>query len=267
MSSTAFANRHIGLSNDEIELMLKELGYASLDDLTSAVVPKRIADNNRLDLAAAASEEEALAELWELASKNKVLKARIGRGYYSTFTPKVIQRNMLENPAWYTAYTPYQPEISQGRLEVLFFFQTLITELTGLDIANASLLDEATAAAEAMTLAHRALKGKRNTFLVSKFCHPQTIQVLKTRAAPLGFNIQFIDETKDIDGWDDAFAILLQYPNTCGQVVDLAPITAQAKDHGTLTIMATDLLALTLLKTPAELIIASIKYLWVEETH
>ena len=253
MSSTAFANRHIGLSNDEIELMLKELGYASLDDLTSAVVPKRIADNNRLDLAAAASEEEALAELWELASKNKVLKARIGRGYYSTFTPKVIQRNMLENPAWYTAYTPYQPEISQGRLEVLFFFQTLITELTGLDIANASLLDEATAAAEAMTLAHRALKGKRNTFLVSKFCHPQTIQVLKTRAAPLGFNIQFIDETKDIDGWDDAFAILLQYPNTCGQVVDLAPITAQAKDHGTLTIMATDLLALTLLKTPAEL--------------
>ena len=253
MSSTAFANRHIGLSNDEIELMLKELGYASLDDLTSAVVPKRIADNNRLDLAAAASEEEALAELWELASKNKVLKARIGRGYYSTFTPKVIQRNVLENPAWYTAYTPYQPEISQGRLEVLFFFQTLITELTGLDIANASLLDEATAAAEAMTLAHRALKGKRNTFLVSKFCHPQTIQVLKTRAAPLGFNIQFIDETKDIDGWDDAFAILLQYPNTCGQVVDLAPITAQAKDHGTLTIMATDLLALTLLKTPAEL--------------
>ncbi len=253
MSSTAFANRHIGLSPDDIQQMLSELGYASLDELTAAVVPSSIADNTPLNLAPAVSEEQALAELWELAQQNKVLKARIGRGYYSTYTPKVIQRNVLENPAWYTAYTPYQPEISQGRLEVLFFFQTLVTELTGLDIANASLLDEATAAAEAMTLAHRALKAKKNTFLVSQHCHPQTIEVLKTRAAPLGLTLRFVDETQAIDDWQDVFAILLQYPNTCGQVLDLAPISANAKEHGALTIMATDLLALTLLKTPAEL--------------
>ena len=253
MTSTPFSNRHIGLTQDDIAAMLKELGYSSLDELTDAVVPQSIADNTPLQLQPAISEEDALAELYELAKQNKVLKSFIGRGYNGTYTPKVIQRNVLENPAWYTAYTPYQPEISQGRLEVLFYFQTMVTELTGLDIANASLLDEATAAAEAMTLAHRALKAKRNTMLVSKHCHPQTIQVLHTRAKPLGIELTLVDETTEFAIADDVFAVLLQYPNTKGQIIDLSGISSAAKQAGAITIMATDLLALTMIKSPAEL--------------
>ena len=194
-NSTPFVDRHIGLSDNDIKIMLSEIGYDTLDQLTETVVPKGIADSTPLDLAPAASEEEALAELEKIAKQNKVLKSYIGQGYYNNHTPKVIQRNVLENPAWYTAYTPYQPEISQGRLEVLFYFQTMITELTGMDISNASLLDEGTAAGEAMTLAHRALRGKRNKCLVSINCHPQTLEVLNTRAAPLGIELIPFDES------------------------------------------------------------------------
>jgi len=225
-----FSQRHIGLSDNDIHKMLTELGYESLDQLTNTVVPASIADNAPLDLRPSVSEEEALSELKEIASKNQMVKSLIGQGYYDTHTPKVIQRNVLENPAWYTAYTPYQPEISQGRLEVLFYFQTMVTELTGMDIANASLLDEGTAAGEALTLAHRALKSKRNTCLVSRHCHPQTLEILKTRATPLGIELLLIDETIPHDDWSDVFGVIVQYPDTEGT-----------------------LLALTLLKSPGEL--------------
>ena len=250
-----FADRHIGLSTSDIKHMLDTLGYSSLDELTTAVVPESIADDAALKLTAPVSEEQALAELLEIAQQNVVKKSLIGQGYYGTYTPKVIQRNVLENPAWYTAYTPYQPEISQGRLEVLFYFQTMVTELTGMDIANASLLDEGTAAGEALTLAHRALKGKRNKCLVSKYCHAQTLQILKTRATPLGIDLVEFDETEsslDLD-WDDIFAVLVQYPDTRGSVNQLQSLCQQAHDAKALVIMASDLLALSLLKSPGEL--------------
>lgn len=253
INSAPFAKRHIGLSDSDIETMLSELGYESLDQLTETVIPSSIADNARLNLKAAISEEQALSELKDIASKNALVKSLIGQGYYDTFTPKVIQRNVLENPAWYTAYTPYQPEISQGRLEVLFYFQTMITELTGLDIANASLLDEGTAAGEALTLAHRALKGKRNTCLVSRHCHPQTWDILRTRATPLGIKLLEFDESEAIEFSDDIFGVIVQYPDTNGTVKDLSRLCDDAHSNGSLVIMASDLLALTMLKSPAEL--------------
>ena len=222
--STPFVQRHIGLTDTDIEKMLTQLGYDSLDQLTETVVPQSIADNSALALSEPVSEEQALAELYEIAKQNKLIKPLIGQGYYGTFTPKVIQRNVLENPAWYTAYTPYQPEISQGRLEVLFYFQTMITELTGLDVANASLLDEGTAAGEALTLAHRALKGKKNICLVSKFCHPQTLEILRTRATPLGIELVLFDETETVASWDDVFGVLVQYPDTNGNVQQLSEL-------------------------------------------
>ncbi len=253
MTNTTFAQRHIGLSDQNIERMLKELGMSSLDELTDAVVPNSIAENSRLNLKPGLSEEQALVELKSIAEQNTVMTSCIGQGYYNTFTPKVIQRNVLENPAWYTAYTPYQPEISQGRLEVLFYFQTMITELTGMDIANASLLDEGTAAGEAMTLAHRALRAKRNTCLVSENCHPQTWAILETRATPLGIKLLPFkeDQAPDIDG--DVFAIIVQYPDTYGTVRELSSLSKTAHEAGALVIMASDLLALTMLKSPAEI--------------
>lgn len=217
------------------------------------MVPESIADNSPLDLAEPISEEQALAELKEIASQNKLVKSLIGQGYYDSHTPKVIQRNVLENPAWFTAYTPYQPEISQGRLEVLFYFQTMITELTGMDIANASLLDEGTAAGEALTLAHRALKGKRNKCLVSANCHPQTWEILNTRAAPLGIELVSFDDANTADFNDDVFGIIVQYPDTYGSLSDLKQLCESAKSNGSLVIMASDLLALTMLKSPGEL--------------
>ncbi|MDB4511841.1 aminomethyl-transferring glycine dehydrogenase [Arenicella sp.] len=251
--TTPFADRHIGLSDEDIAQMLKTLGFSSLDELTQAVVPESIADNAPLDLFEAVSEEQALAELAEIAKQNSVKKSLIGQGYYGTHTPKVIQRNVLENPAWYTAYTPYQPEISQGRLEVLFYFQTMVTELTGMDIANASLLDEGTAAGEALTLAHRALKAKRNKCLVSKHCHLQTLEILRTRATPLGIELVEFDELQTVEDWDDVFAVIVQYPDTNGTVTELSTLSAQAHEAGALVIMASDLLALTMLKSPAQL--------------
>ena len=248
-----FCDRHIGLSPTDIEYMLDTLGYASLEELSQTVVPQSIADNTELNLKSALSEEQALAELKKIASNNKIVKSLIGQGYYDTHTPKVIQRNVLENPAWYTAYTPYQPEISQGRLEVLFYFQTMITELTGMDIANASLLDEATAAAEAMTLAHRALKGKRNRCLVSNNCHPQTIELLETRATPLGIELVYFNEQEACPVDETIFAAILQYPDTYGTVNELKDLCESIHKSGALVIMASDLLALTLLRSPGEL--------------
>jgi len=248
-----FVSRHIGPRDNEIQFMLSELGYASLDDLTRAVVPENIADNSPMDLLAGVSEEQALAELKSIAGKNKVMRNFIGQGYYGTFTPKVIQRNVLENPAWYTAYTPYQPEISQGRLEVLFYFQTMVCELTGMDISGASLLDEGTAAAEAMTLCQRSCKSAANRFLVSSLCHPQTIELIQTRAEPLGIQVQLFDQRESISDWSNVFAAIVQYPATDGSINKFESLIESAHQNKAMVVMATDLLALTLLKSPGEL--------------
>src|SRR6478752_4745965 len=183
----AFVDRHVGPSNDDIERMLGVLGYASLDALTDVAVPESIRDAGTPALPPPATEQEVLAELRELASRNTVLEPMIGLGYYGTITPPVIRRRVLEDPGWYTAYTPYQPEISQGRLEALLNFQTMVCDLTGLDVANASLLDEATAAAEAMALCQRAATSKAGAFFVDRDCHPQTVDVIRTRAEPYGW--------------------------------------------------------------------------------
>lgn len=248
-----FVGRHIGPRDTDIQAMLDTLGYSSLDDLIRAVVPSRILADSLMALRPGVSEEQALAELKELSGQNKVLRSFIGQGYYGTHVPKVIQRNVLENPAWYTAYTPYQPEISQGRLEILFYFQTLVSELTGLEIANASLLDEATAAAEAMTLCQRSTKGAKNRFLVSTLCHPQTIEVLKTRAEPLDISIDLFDESQPIASWQDVFGLIVQYPATNGSINQYEALIDEAHENHALVIMATDLLALMLLRSPGQL--------------
>lgn len=250
-----FASRHIGPTNSEIEYMLQTLGYQSLEEFVSAVVPQSIAIKSKLvdALPKALSETEAIAALRERANKNKVYRSAIGMGYYGTITPAVVLRNVLENPAWYTAYTPYQPEISQGRLEALFAFQTAVTDLTGLDIANASMLDESTAAAEAMTLAHRSYKGSDDAvFLVDKNVHPQTLAVMQTRANPLGLNIQTFDVTKFSEVTGEVFGVLVQYPNTFGAVIDHHDLTKWAHEKNAVVVAAADLLALTMIKAPAE---------------
>lgn len=247
-----FVARHIGPRENEISEMLQTLGYSSLDELTRSVVPAAIAEED-LELERGLSEEAALAELRELADQNQVLRSFIGQGYYGTHVPKVIQRNVLENPAWYTAYTPYQPEISQGRLEILFYFQTMVSELTGLEIANASLLDEGTAAAEAMTLCQRSVKGKKDCFLVSTNCHPQTIEIIQTRALPLGIDVQLFDEQTPVADWDNVFGVLVQYPGTDGAITDPEPLITAAHENSALVVVATDLLALTRLKSPGQM--------------
>ncbi|MEQ1826758.1 MAG: aminomethyl-transferring glycine dehydrogenase [Pirellula sp.] len=245
-----FVSRHIGPRDHEIQSMLAELGFASLDELTSAVVPNNIADNTPMDLLPGVTEEDALAELRSIASKNRVLKSFLGQGYYGTHTPKVIQRNVLENPAWYTAYTPYQPEISQGRLEVLFYFQTMVCELTGMDIAGASLLDEGTAAAEAMTLCQRSCKTAASKFLVATQCHPQTLELVQTRAKPLGIDVVLFDQSQPVTDWLGVFGSLVQYPATDGSIHPFDEHINAAHGHGAMVVMACDLLALTLFKSP-----------------
>jgi glycine dehydrogenase len=249
-----FARRHIGPSADEQQRMLEVVGYATLDDLTEAALPPS-ATADPLDLPAALSETGAQAELRRIAGENQVLTSMIGLGYYGTVTPAVIRRNLLENPGWYTAYTPYQPEISQGRLEMLLNFQTMVSDLTGLPVAGASLLDEATAAAEAMTLARR-VTGKGHVFLVDDDCLPQTVEVLATRAEPLGIELVVTEVTPEAiaapaDG--ELFGVLLQYPGASGTVRDPAPLIAAASERGALTAIAADLLALTLLRSPGDL--------------
>jgi glycine dehydrogenase len=248
---SSFVARHIGPRDSEIQQMLAKIGFSSLDELTAAVVPQGIQWNDPLRLGQGMSEEEALEALKQIASKNRSLRSFIGAGYYNTITPKVIQRNVLENPAWYTSYTPYQPEISQGRLEVLFYYQTLVSELTGLEIANASLLDEATAAAEAMALAHRTVKGTR--FLISNACHSQTIEVVRTRAIPLGVSIEMFDEHQPIENWSGVFGLLIQYPGTDGSIVDPKALIDRAHANKALVVVATDLLALMMLPSPGSL--------------
>ena len=211
-----FSTRHIGPGEQDIRTMLDTLGEASLDSFIRKVVPAAIFKQDMLPLEAACSEHEALAELCGIADQNRVMVSMIGQGYYDCFLPEVIRRNVMESPAWYTAYTPYQPEIAQGRLEVLFNFQTMVTELTAMDVANASLLDEGTAAAEAMAMCHRAARGKRQTFLVSEHCHPQTIDIVQTRAEPLGIVVKVVDDAEIESITEDVFGALVQYPRTDG---------------------------------------------------
>src|SRR5258708_26582744 len=251
-AATDFVRRHIGPSPRDVAAMLETVGAKSVTELMNETLPSTIRQKTPLDLGAALSETEALAQMGELASQNQVFTALIGQGYSGTVLPAVIQRNILENPAWYTAYTPYQPEISQGRLEALFNFQTMICDLTGLDIANASLLDEATAAAEAMALAERAAQIKTKSFFVDREVHPQTLAVLRTRAEPLGWNLIVGDPAVDLDK-AEVFGGLLQYPGTSGEVRDLHPAIAALRAKGGLVIVAADLLALTLIASPGEL--------------
>src|SRR5579875_3292198 len=247
-----FARRHIGPSPDEQQRMLSAVGHSSLDELTQAALPASVG-GAWLGLPPALTEEGALAELRRLAGRNQVLTPMIGLGYYGTVTPAGIRRNVLENPAWYTAYTPYQPEISQGRLEALLTFQTMVSDLTALPWAGASLLDEATAAAEAMTLARRAAK-RGNVFLADADCLPQTLAVLRTRAEPLGIRLVVEQVTAEaVAAHDGLFGALLQFPGASGAVRDLAPPIEAAHARGALAAVAADLLALTLLKPPGEM--------------
>jgi len=259
-NSTEFSARHIGPfvhgSADDERHMLSVIGAASRRALIETIVPRSIARSMPMALPAPLSEAQALAEMKQLASKNQVLKSFIGQGYHGTYTPGVILRNILENPAWYTAYTPYQAEISQGRMEALVNFQTMVCDLTGMAIANASMLDEATAAAEAMTLAKRSVKSKSSTFVVAGDCHPQTIEVIQTRAAPLGLKVVLANSVEE---WDtliaggDYFAALLQMPTTSGSIHDLRQEAPRIHAHHAALIIAADLLALTLITPPGEL--------------
>ena len=250
-NNSEFIGRHIGVCDEDKTKMLESLGYESIDLFISAVVPKKILLSESLDLDAAITETEALNNLGIVAKKNKVLKSFIGQGYYNTITPNVILRNVFENPAWYTAYTPYQPEISQGRLEALFNFQTMIVSLTGMDLASASLLDEGTAAAEAMTLCRRMSKSKEEIFFVDKHCYSQTIEVIKTRAEPIGIKI-VVGDLSEIEKFN-FFGVLLQCPGEDGAIRDFSRITNIVHDKEGLVVIASDILSLLLLKSPGEI--------------
>lgn len=248
--SHAFVERHIGPNDAEIAQMLDVVGHASLDALTDAIVPAGIKSPAPLDLPESLTEVQALAKIRAIADKNQVFRTFIGQGYYGTVTPNVILRNVLENPAWYTAYTPYQAEISQGRMEALINFQTLCADLTGMEIANASLLDEATAAAEAMTLAKRSAKSKSDTFFVHDAVHPQTLELLRTRAEPMGIVLRVGTPAEAMEA--EAYGVLLQYPDTFGHIGDYKALADAVHARGGLVAVATDLLALTLIAAPGE---------------
>ncbi len=248
-----FAPRHTSATSDERRQMLGLMGLSSIDALIDSTVPGQIRLEKPLSLPPALGESAALAELREIAGQNRVFRSLIGLGYHETLTPAVIQRTILENPAWYTPYTPYQAEISQGRLEALLNYQTLVTDLTGLDIANASLLDEGTAAAEAMMLCHRMKDADGGVFFVSERCHPQTIDIVETRARPLGITVRVGDHTSlDPAATSGLFGLLVQYPDTTGDLHDFADLFARAHAAGAYCVVATDLLALTLLRPPGE---------------
>ncbi|QDL09055.1 glycine dehydrogenase (aminomethyl-transferring) [Brasilonema octagenarum UFV-E1] len=248
---SSFQERHIGSSSSDIKHLLEVLGYSTLDELIDQAVPQAIRLSDSLELPEAENEYAALAQLKEIASKNQVFRSFIGMGYYDCITPPVIGRNILENPGWYTAYTPYQPEIAQGRLEALLNFQTMIIDLTGLEIANASLLDEATAAAEAMTMSYGFCKNKANTYFVSRECHPQTIDVLQTRAQPLGIDI-IVGDHQTFDFSEPIFGAILQYPASDGTIYDYRAFIEKAHAMGALVTVAADPLSLTLLTPPGE---------------
>lgn len=246
-----FVDRHLGVRSDDLDAMLTVLGVRSLDELIDSTVPERIRFRRALDIDAAKSEYEALNDLKAIAQKNQVLRSFIGMGYSNCIVPPVIQRNILENPGWYTQYTPYQPEIAQGRLEALLNFQTMVIDLTGLEIANASLLDEGTAAAEAMAMSYGVVKNKATAFWVSEACHPQTIEVVRTRAIPLGIEI-IIGDHRTFEFDTPIFGALLQYPASDGAIYDYSSFVDRAHQSGALVTVAADLLSLTLLKPPGE---------------
>ena len=250
---TEFISRHIGPTEEEQTQMLDDLGLSSLDELVRQVVPDSILLRGDDSLPEPCSEEEALKELKEIAGHNSVKRSLIGQGYYGTIVPPVIQRNVFENPAWYTSYTPYQAEISQGRLEALFNYQTLITELTGLPISNASLLDEGTAAAEPMILAHST--SKKNTFLVDSEVFPQTLAVLRTRAKPLGIKIKSYDwhTVADLEAFDDAFGVLIQLPNNKGVLRDPSALLRIADVYKCIKIAVVDPMCQVLMKPVGEM--------------
>ena len=247
-----FIRRHIGPNEVETNEMLKAVGAKSLDEFIEKVVPPRIRAKRPLELRKAMAERTALSYLRRMADRNEVFISMIGMGYYGTVTPKVILRNVLENPGWYTAYTPYQAEVSQGRLEALLNFQQMIVDMTGLALANASLLDEATAAAEAMAMAKRVARNDSNTFFVDADTHPQTIGVIETRARAFGYDVVIGDPARDLK-LKEVFAALLSYPGSSGEVRDYRETIAKLHEAGALAVMATDLLALALLTPPGEL--------------
>ena len=249
-NAAEFIARHVGPSVDDQQQMLSALGCTNLQQLTAQLVPEAIAMADDLAIVDGCTEAQALAELREIASYNTVFKSFIGQGYYGTITPNVIQRNILENPAWYTAYTPYQPEISQGRLEALINFQTMISDLTGMEMSNSSMLDEGTAAAEAMALCQRMSKSKSSRFFVDSDCLPQTIEVIKTRAEPMGIEVEVADPAS-FSG--EAFGILLQYPGASGEVRDYREIIGKVQEQKGLAVMAADILSLVLLESPGSL--------------
>ncbi|MFB6265280.1 MAG: glycine dehydrogenase (aminomethyl-transferring), partial [Bradymonadaceae bacterium] len=247
-----FADRHVGPDAGDVETMLEVVGADSIDELVEQTIPEEILDRSPLELETARDEQEQLEVARKLAEQNEEYRSFIGMGYREAVVPPVIQRNILENPKWYTHYTPYQSEISQGRLEALLNFQTMCADLTGLDVANASLLDEATAAAEAMSMLRRvSRRSAGNRFLVSDRCHPQTIAVVQTRAEPVGIEVD-VRPPDAFEFGDDTFGALVQYPTTDGEVVDHSDLCSRAHDADTLVAAAADLLALTLFRPPGE---------------
>ncbi len=253
-SQKDFLKRHIGPSEDDQNVMLKTLDYKSLDDLIKSTVPEKIQFKEELNIGDSNSEYEGLRKLKAISKKNQIYSNFIGMGYYGTYTPYVILRNILENPGWYTSYTPYQPEVAQGRLEMLLNFQQMIVDFTGMDIANASLLDEGTAAAEAMGLSHRLNKKDSNLVFVSENCHPQTIDVIQTRAEPMGLKVLVGNEEKILDQLkEDLVCGILQYPGTLGDIKDPSEAISKIHKKNGKAVLVSDLLALALLKTPREL--------------
>src|SRR5210317_2128793 len=252
-NSNEFLDRHLGVTAQQQQELADLLGYDNIEALIEATVPRTILKREPMALASPKTERDVLDELRKIASQNTVLKSLIGCGFYNTITPNVIQRNVLENPGWYTAYTPYQPEISQGRLEALLTYQQMILDLTGMDLANASMLDEGSAAAEAMTLLQRVNKKNRsNTFLVADDCHPQTIAVVQTRAEALDIEV-IVGKPNELVGQTEAFGLLLQYPGTYGHLEDISPLVDKAHEAKTLVCVATDIMSLLLVKSPGAL--------------
>ena len=250
-NSKEFIYRHIGPSEEEQKTMLKAVGYTSLEDLMDNTVPEKILLKNELKISDSLSENDALKKLKSISKQNKIFRNFIGMGYYNSFTPNVILRNILENPGWYTSYTPYQPEVAQGRLEMLLNFQQMIVDFTGMDIANASLLDEGTAAAEAMGLSYRLDKSDSNLVFVSENCHPQTIEVIRTRAEPMGLKVLVGNEDKVLEQLkEDIVCGILQYPGTLGDIKDPSEAISKIHKKNGKAILACDLLALAKLKTP-----------------
>ena len=257
--SRQFQDRHIGVTNEDVSSMLKTIGVRSLPKLIEDTIPKSILAHRKMDIPPALTENEALKKLFDILSQNQVYKSYIGMGYHPTITPSVIQRNILENPGWYTQYTPYQAEIAQGRLEALLNFQTMVCDLTAMPLANASLLDEATAAAEAMNMvfnlqgqAYKKTRISRNKFLISKNCHPASIEVCMTRAGSLGFKVS-VENINDVENFSDYFGLLLQYPDTYGDITDHTDLVEKAQEQGCKCIFIIDILSLTLLKPPGEM--------------